>query len=297
MNRDFVKPFLLAILIHFGLLALMIMGTWNWQKFQKPRLAGLNIEAVVINQTDLNQQIEQIKKQEKTRKQHDDAVAKRQQQLAAQKEREKQQVQDADKRQKVLAEQRRQADLEKQHQAEADKKRQADLDRQRKAQDELVRKQQAELNAIRKQREDQQQKIDKENKKLRELAAARKAREKAAADKRMRDQLNAEANALAQAEVLGTLADQYVLEITNSVTRNWYRPPTAQTGLRCRLQVQQIPGGEVIKADVIKSQCNADEATQRSIIAAVMRAGVLPYRGFEKVFEREIEFEFKYDGE
>jgi len=297
MNREFGKPFLLAILIHLGLLALMIMGTWNWHTFQKPRLAGLNIEAVVINQTDLNQQIEQIKKQAKTRKQRDDAVAKRQQQLAAQKKRETQQAQDADKRQKVLAEQRRKASLEKQRQAEADKKRKADLDRQRKAQDELVKKQQAELDAIRKQSEDQQRKIDEESKKLRELAEARKAREKAAADKRMRDQLNAEANALAQAEVLGTLADQYVLEITNSVTRNWYRPPTAKAGLRCRMAVEQIPGGEVISATVVKSKCNADEATRRSIQAAVMRAGVLPYRGFEKVFEREIEFEFKYDGE
>lgn len=295
--QEFGKPFLLAILIHFGLLALMIMGTWNWHTFQKPRLAGLSIEAVVINQTDFNQQIEQIKKQAKTRKQHNDAVAKRQQQLAAQKQREKQQLQAADKRQKVLAEQRRQASLEKQRQAESAKKRKTELDLQRKVQDERVKKQQAKLDTIRKQREDQQRKIDAESKKLRKLAEARKAREKMAADKRMRDQLKAEANAMAQAEVLGTLADQYVLEITNSVTRNWYRPPAVRAGLRCRMTVEQIPGGEVISATVVESKCNADEATQRSITAAVMRAGVLPYRGFEKVFEREIEFEFKYDGE
>ena len=297
MNREFVKPFLLAILIHLGLVASMVIGTWNWHKFEKPRLAGLNIEAVVVNASDLNKQIEHIQKQAKTQKQRNDAISKRQQQLEAQKQREKQQNTDADKRQKVLAEQRRKASLEKQREADAAKKRKADLDRQRKAQDQLVKKQQAELDAIRKQREDQQQKIDEESKKLRALAEARKVREKAASDKRMRDQLNAEANALAQAQVLGTLADQYVLEITNSVTRNWYRPPTAKAGLRCRMVVEQIPGGEVISANVVKSKCNADEATRRSIQAAVMRAGVLPYRGFEKVFEREIEFEFKYDGE
>ncbi|MCF6263384.1 MAG: cell envelope integrity protein TolA [Xanthomonadales bacterium] len=295
--QEFGKPLLLAVLIHLGLLAAMFIGTWNSNKFEKPRLAGLNIEAVVIDASDLNKQIDKVKKQAKTRKQRDDAIAKRQQQLAAQKQREQQQAKDADKRQQVLAEQRRRANLKKQQQTEADKKRREDLDRQRKAQQELVEKQQAELAEITKQREEQQRKIEAESAKLRKLAEARKAREKMAADKRMRDQMNAEANALAQAQVLGTLADQYVLEITNSVTRNWYRPPTAQEGLRCRISVEQIPGGEVISATVVKSQCNADEATRRSIQAAVMRAGVLPYRGFEKVFVREIEFEFKYDGE
>ncbi|MCF6224773.1 MAG: cell envelope integrity protein TolA [Xanthomonadales bacterium] len=295
--QEFSKPLLLAVLVHLALLASMFSGSWSSKKFEKPRLAGLNIEAVVINASDLNKQIDKVKKQTKTRKQRDDAIAKRQQQLAAQKQREKQQAQDADKRQEALAEQRRRANLKKQQQDEANKKRRADLDRQRKAQEDLVKKQQAELAAVRKQREDQQRQIEAESAKLRKLAEARKAREKMAADKRMRDQMKVEANSLAQAQVLGTLADQYVLEITNSVTRNWYRPPTAQEGLRCRIAVEQIPGGEVISATVVKSQCNADEATRRSIQAAVMRAGVLPYRGFEKVFVREIEFEFKYDGD
>jgi colicin import membrane protein len=57
----------------------------------------------------------------------------------------------------------------------------------------------------------------------------------------------------------------------------------------------QIPGGEVISA-AIAGQCNADEATRRSLVAAVERAGTLPYRGFEDVFQREIDFIFRYDG-
>ena len=46
---------------------------------------------------------------------------------------------------------------------------------------------------------------------------------------------------------------------------------------------------------VIAGTCLADEATRRSIIVAVERAGTLPYKGFEEVFEREIEFIFTYD--
>ena len=80
------------------------------------------------------------------------------------------------------------------------------------------------------------------------------------------------------------------------MTNNWLRPPTAQPGLRCRLRVVQIPGGEIISSAIVGA-CNADEATRRSVIAAVERAGTLPYRGFEDVFEREIEFTFSYDGD
>ena len=52
----------------------------------------------------------------------------------------------------------------------------------------------------------------------------------------------------------------------------------------------------MISADIAGS-CNGDEATRRSLVAAVERAGSLPYRGFEEVFVREIDFVFIYDGD
>ena len=93
---------------------------------------------------------------------------------------------------------------------------------------------------------------------------------------------------------LATKGDEYYAAIQSQVTNNWLRPPTARPGLRCRLKIVQIPGGEVISA-AIAGKCNADEATRRSLEAAVERAGSLPYRGFEDVFEREIDFIFTYD--
>ena len=47
----------------------------------------------------------------------------------------------------------------------------------------------------------------------------------------------------------------------------------------------------------ISGKCNGDEATRRSILAAVERGGALPYRGFEDAFAREIDFIFIYDGD
>jgi len=80
------------------------------------------------------------------------------------------------------------------------------------------------------------------------------------------------------------------------VRRNWRRPPTTDPGVRCTVRVVQIPGGDIID-QAIASPCNADALTRESILGAVQRVEALPYRGYEEVFEREIVFNFTYDGD
>ncbi len=91
------------------------------------------------------------------------------------------------------------------------------------------------------------------------------------------------------------LAARYMLAIQQTVTQNWLRPDTTRPGLQCRLRIIQIPGGEVINVQVM-SPCNGDDLARRSIEAAVLRAQPLPYSGYESVFQREIDFNFRYDG-
>jgi len=91
------------------------------------------------------------------------------------------------------------------------------------------------------------------------------------------------------------LKARYQAAIQSVVQQSWLRPDNAQPGLKCRLNITQIPGGEVIEAHV-QSPCNADDLTRRSIEAAVLRAQPLPFQGYEKVFERNIVFNFSYDG-
>lgn len=92
-----------------------------------------------------------------------------------------------------------------------------------------------------------------------------------------------------------SLRARYAFEMQQAVTGNWLRPDTALPGLRCTVKIVQIPGGEVLSASVV-APCNGDELTKRSLEAAVLRAQPLPYRGFESVFQREISFNFRYDG-
>ncbi|MBS0486200.1 MAG: cell envelope integrity protein TolA, partial [Proteobacteria bacterium] len=92
-----------------------------------------------------------------------------------------------------------------------------------------------------------------------------------------------------------SLQAQYFAAIQNAVTDNWLRPDSAQPGLRCMLRIVQIPGGDVIGVQLL-NPCNADPLTRASIEQAVKRAAPLPYKGYEKVFQRQIDFNFTYDG-
>lgn len=92
-----------------------------------------------------------------------------------------------------------------------------------------------------------------------------------------------------------SLTAQYYAAIQKAIADNWLRPETTQPGLRCVVRIVQIPGGEVIGVQV-SSPCNADAATRTSLEQAVKRAAPLPYKGYESVFVRDINFNFLYDG-
>lgn len=155
---------------------------------------------------------------------------------------------------------------------------------------------QAQIDDIRRRREAAEKQRKLEEQKLQQLADAR-----AASTPAPRPAAPAQASTQPPSDTLGnqgtdnSLAGRYALAIQQAVTSNWLRPDSAPAGIRCRLRIVQIPGGEVIQASVT-SPCNADELTRRSIEAAVMKAQPLPYRGYENVFQRSIDFNFRYDG-
>ena len=120
---------------------------------------------------------------------------------------------------------------------------------------------------------------------LKELAryrARRAAEEAAAADAAASGARGADAALLAQ----------YTAAIQQTVERSWTRPDSVPPGTPCKVAIVQIPGGEVISAEVAAG-CPYDEVGRRSVEAAVLRAQPLPYAGFESVFRRELVFTFR----
>jgi len=286
-----LRAFSLAIGIHVLMAVLVVLGTMRWEPFRKPQNLGLTIEAVIVDTSEIRKQREEAKKAVE----REDLRRQRAERLEQQKKREAEQ-----KIQKDLeAKQRREKELEVQRKRDAqDKLQKLRMERERKREDERL-KQQQELETIRKQREAAEKQRNLEAERLKQIEARRQneaaeqRRQLEAAERKK--QVEAEQREF-RAGQLATLSDKYQLAIQSVVTQNWLRPPTAQPGLRCTLKIVQIPGGEVISA-AIAGKCNGDQATRRSIVAAVERVGILPYRGFEDAFEREIDFIFIYDGD
>jgi colicin import membrane protein len=281
-----LRAFAGAIGVHVLMSALVVLGTMNWQPFRQAQPVGLTIEAVIVDTSEIKKQRDAAR----------EAVEREQRKRDREAELEKQRQREQERK---LEEQRKQQELDAQRKREAqDRLQQLRIERERKLEEERQR-QQRELEQVRQQREaaDKQRKLEADR--LKQLEA-RKEQER---QEQLRQQQEAEAQRRAEAEArefragqAATKRDNYQAAIQAFVTQNWLRPPTAQAGLRCTLKIVQIPGGEVISA-AISGKCNGDEATRRSILAAVERGGSLPYRGFEDVFEREIDFIFIYDGD
>jgi colicin import membrane protein len=285
------KALFLALAVHVLMAAIVVVGTMNWKPFKPPVLTGMTIEAVMVDTSIIK------KRREEARQEAEREIAR--QAEKDRRERELQQRREREERERKEAEA---AEIQRLRDQLA-KKREEDLriqrlrEQQEKDRQELLRKQQEELEDIRRQRDEATRQRIIEEERLKQL------------DTRKREEAESQRQALAEADLqrqiaqeqaefkagqIASLGDKYYAAIQSQVTNNWLRPPTARPGLRCRLKIVQIPGGEVISA-AIAGSCNADEATRRSLIAAVERTGSLPYRGFEDVFDREIDFIFKYD--
>ena len=88
----------------------------------------------------------------------------------------------------------------------------------------------------------------------------------------------------------GLLA-KYIAAIQQEVSGQWTRPESVPLGTRCRVVIKQLPGGQVMSAEV-QPGCAMDQAGQDSLERAVLKAQPLPYRGFESVFNRTLNFNF-----
>lgn len=298
--REFLantRAFALAIAIHIIMAAVVVLGTMSWQPFKPPAITGMTIEAVMVDTGAIKQRRAQAEKEAREAVQREQARVRREQQLQERRERlkEQQQQQAREKaaaeaaereRLKVQAEQKRDEDmrLQKLRQKQADDRKAAEQKRQQ------------EMKELREKREQAAKEAKLQEEKLKQLEARKKEEDDRLKQVQAEEDMQRRMAAEARAGEIADLAGRYRLEIQSQVQSNWLRPPTARAGLRCTLKIVQIPGGQIISA-AISGSCNADEATRRSLVAAVERAGSLPYRGYEEVFQREIDFIFTYDGD
>nr|WP_275401481.1 cell envelope integrity protein TolA [Wenzhouxiangella limi] len=299
--RDQLQALGLALGVHLLMLAVLVLGSWNWQPFERelpPVQVTLVDQGPVAEQRqaedaerEAREQRQEQQRQERQRQ--EEAERQRQQEEQERQEQERRQAEEEARRQQEI--ERRERELEAERQAEArarreEQRRLAEEERQREEQERL-----AELAELRAQREAAERQREEQERRLAEIAERREAQEAEQRAQEEAERLRLQ-DEQAQADARrATLREEYIITIRTLVTRNWNRPPTTRPGVECTVRVFQIPGGEIIAAEIVQP-CNADQATRRSIVAAVNRVGELPYRGYESVFNREIEFVFRFDG-
>lgn len=199
------------------------------------------------------------------------------------------QEQEAKRRQEQidLTERKRQEQAEQQRRLAA----QQEEDRQKRIATEAAQKAEADkkrLEEIRRQRAQAAREAQLAEQKLRQLADAR-ARQAAATA------ASTQAPSAGPAGTGGTdedLRGRYAAAIQEAVLRQWTRPESVPVGTRCRVVIRQLPGGDVVSAEV-QPGCAMDAAGQDSIERAVLKARPLPYRGFETVFARTLTLNFE----
>lgn len=204
------------------------------------------------------------------------------------------QRQDLVERERVAALAREQAEAAKREQEARQRQQQVELEQERQAREAREREaKQKELAEIRRQREAAERRLRVERERLAQLEDRNRTPPRAPTPETAPEAEAAQTGAGGRDD---DLAARYQAAIQAAVTQGWNRPESAQPGLRCTVRIAQIPGGDVISA-AVGTPCNADPATRLSIEQAVMRASPLPYRGYEAVFERNIRFNFKYNGQ
>ncbi len=229
------------------------------------------IEAVAVDESRINAELEKIKKAEQ-RKQREQ---KRLQQKA--REARKQRLRE-EKRLKALKKKQKEQQRLNRIKQQKEKKRLAELERKRKEQELKQRLEEERLAELERQRREKQQQLEKE---------ARQRQEKLAQQKRA-------AEAAKRARYVQGEVARYKGLIKNKITRNWIFPASYKKGMRCTIRVRLIPGGEVVSVKIVKSSGN--KAFDRSVEMAVKKASPLPVPDAASgLFDNFREVEFVFD--
>lgn len=130
----------------------------------------------------------------------------------------------------------------------------------------------------------QQRKISLEQQKAEQLADLRKNSDSQQAQ-------NVPAAKQAMTGQAGKDTAAYAAALQNAITQNWLRPDGIPLGVVCPVEIVQIRGGKVLSAKALPS-CPFTDLARHSVEAAVLRSSPLPYKGFEKQFQRDIVFNF-----
>ena len=324
------KSYSLAILVHVLLLG-VIMFNLFWNPTKKIEVGGGDvqpIQAQVIDETVLNQELEKLKQEDELKKQQEIEKQQNLEELEKQAEEKKQEIEklELEKQQKEelalekekeelqkIEELAKQREIEEEKTKEVEKKRLAEearlkelaLEKEKEEEEKKKKEQelaQKKLEEERKKEEaEKKRKLAEEKKKQEELAQKKREEEKLKkeqAEKKRKEKELADSLAAEQAQAqarnqAAALFSQYIGPIRNKVTNSWIRPGTVRPGAQAKVLVRVSPQGDVLTVKV--QRASGDPIFDRSVINAVYKASPLPIPDDARLYPHYRDFVFNFD--
>ena len=270
--REHTLAVLLSALLHGALIVVLTTGLALPSRPLGP-MERVAIEATVVDEEVILREMARLEALEEEE---------RHQALEAQRRAEQQ----ADEARRQAEQERRRLEevLAQREEAERQERlRLAERERRQAAEEEAAREAERQrLAEERRQREEEERRRREELERQRQAAA--EARRQAEREAELARAVAAEEAARQRA--MSEAMDEYVRLIHNRIQQNWIPPAGVQAGIQCTVHVTQIPGGEVVGVRI--GECNGDDATVRSIEAAVERASPLPRPSIPSLFDRDL---------
>ena len=260
-----------AIIVH--VLAFIAIGVSF--KSSDPKISAVKqekvIEAVAIDESKINEEINKLKKADKRKKQNQ----KRLQDKATKAKRERRKE---EKKLRALKKKQKAQEVINKNKRIAENKRIAALQVKREEQERKQKETEEKLNELEKIRLEKAAQLEKEEKQRQEKIAQAKRVEQ------QKRRAKYEQNEVSKFKGL----------IRSKITRKWIFPASYQKGMKCKILVRLIPSGDVVSVRVIQSSGNS--AFDRSVEMAVNKASPLPVpKSSTGLFDHFREVEFVFD--
>ncbi|WP_341939558.1 energy transducer TonB [Marinimicrobium sp. C2-29] len=176
----------------------------------------------------------------------------------------------------------------RQHQQERERQ---EAERRRQQEAEARAQQQKREQEQREQAERERREAEAQARREREAEQQRQQAERERQERQERlERALAEEEEFFQAQQSERVAQSYVDVMAERIENQWSRPPSARTGMRCVLEIQLVPTGQVVNVTVVESSGNA--AFDRSAEQAVKRVDRfeevqdMPSQVFERHFRQ-----------
>lgn len=153
-----------------------------------------------------------------------------------------------------------------------------------KAEAEATAKREAEELAKKAVEEERQRKVAEEERKRKEEEARKQAEERARQEA-LRKQLQAEEDART-AQIIGSVQRTWAQMLSAAIARNWRRPLGVGDSLRCQIEIELLPNGQVVNVRVVRS--SGVPAFDDSVVTAALKSSPLPLPSDMRAFERTL---------